>query len=144
MPRFRPVDGVFGRAVDGGEADYRADTGATALRSYGHDPKTATRVKLQRAFEAEALRGHSDRCGTVDVGALAKTREFTQPRRALRRLMVMTLSDLDLLPAPGRFPFQLTDRLAVVVMTPIEDVVIVGLFFDGELVRMTEEPAGEA
>jgi hypothetical protein len=56
----------------------------------------------------------------------------------------MSLDDLDLLPAPGRFPLHLTDRLAVVVMTPIENVVTVGVFFDGELVRMTEEAIGEA
>jgi hypothetical protein len=56
----------------------------------------------------------------------------------------MTLADLDLLPAPGRFPFQLTDRLAVIVLEPVPDVVIVGLFFDGQLLRMTEELAGEA
>ena len=56
----------------------------------------------------------------------------------------MTLADLDLVPAPGRFSFQINERLAVVVMTPIEDVVIVGEFFDGELVRMTEEAVGEA
>jgi hypothetical protein len=47
------------------------------------------------------------------------------------------------LPARGRYPFQLTDRLAVVVMNPIEDVVIVGMFFDGQLVRMTEDPVGK-
>ena len=56
----------------------------------------------------------------------------------------MTLDDLDLLLAPGRFPFQRTSRLAVVVMALVDDVVIVGLFLDGELVRMTEEPAGDA
>ncbi len=56
----------------------------------------------------------------------------------------MTVDNLDLLPAPGRYPFHLTDRLGVVVMTPIEDVVLVGLLLDGELVRMTEEAAGEA
>lgn len=55
----------------------------------------------------------------------------------------MTLTDLDLLPAPGRFPFQLTDRVQVVVLEPVPDVVIVGLFFDGELVRMIEEAVGE-
>jgi hypothetical protein len=52
-----------------------------------------------------------------------------------------TIDDLDRLPAPVRCPFHLTDRLAVVVMNPIDDVVIVGVFFDGELVRMTEEAA---
>jgi len=41
-------------------------------------------------------------------------------------------------------PFQLTDRLAVVVMTPIDDVVIVGVFFDGQLGRMIEDAVGEA
>ena len=56
----------------------------------------------------------------------------------------MTLDDLDLIRAPGRFPFQITDRLAVVVMHPVEDEGIVGWFFDGRLVRMTEDPIGEA
>lgn len=56
----------------------------------------------------------------------------------------MTTADLDLVAAPGRFPFQLTERLAVVILQPVPDVVIVGVFFDGELVRMTEEPIGEA
>ena len=55
----------------------------------------------------------------------------------------MTLADLDLLPAPGRYPFQLSDRLAVVILEPVPDVVIVGFFFDGELVRMIEDPIGE-
>ena len=55
----------------------------------------------------------------------------------------MTGADLDLVPAPGRFRFPITGRLAVVIMNPIDDVLIVGLFFDGELVRMTEEPAGD-
>jgi hypothetical protein len=32
----------------------------------------------------------------------------------------------------------------VIVMTPIEDVVIVGVFFDGELVLMTDGAVGEA
>jgi hypothetical protein len=45
---------------------------------------------------------------------------------------------------PGRFPFQLSDRLAIVVLQPVPDVVIVGVFFDGQLVRMTEELVGEA
>lgn len=56
----------------------------------------------------------------------------------------MNLADLDLVAAPGRFPFQLTDRLAVVILQPVPDVVIVGVFFDGQLLKMTEEPAGEA
>lgn len=56
----------------------------------------------------------------------------------------MSLDDLDLLPAPGRFPFALTDRLTVVVMNPIDDVVIVGWFLDAQLIRMIEDPIGEA
>ena len=59
-------------------------------------------------------------------------------------MVFITLEDLDFLPAPGRFSFRLTDRLAVVVMNPIEDVVIVGVFFDGEFVKMTADAAGEA
>lgn len=55
----------------------------------------------------------------------------------------MTLADLDLVAVPGRWPFHLTDRLAVVVLEPVPDVVIVGLFFDGELFRMIEDPIGE-
>jgi hypothetical protein len=55
----------------------------------------------------------------------------------------MTLDDLDLLPASARFPFQLTDRLTVVVMHPAEEVAVVGYFFDGQLLRMVEEPVGE-
>lgn len=56
----------------------------------------------------------------------------------------MPLQDLDLLPAAYRFPFQLTDRLAEVVMLPIEDGVIVDYFFGGQLVTMTDNPIGEA
>lgn len=56
----------------------------------------------------------------------------------------MTLDDLDLLPAPGRYPFHITDRLTVVVMHPVEDEVIVGWFFDGEFLRMAERAFGEA
>ena len=56
----------------------------------------------------------------------------------------MTLNDLDSLPAPGRYSFHLTDRLTVVVMVPIDDVVIFGLFFEKRLIRMTREPAGKA
>jgi hypothetical protein len=56
----------------------------------------------------------------------------------------MTLDDLDLLPAPGRYPFHLTDRLAVVVMNPIDDVVVVGYFLDGGLIWMLEDPIGDA
>jgi hypothetical protein len=62
----------------------------------------------------------------------------TQLRRASRRWTFMTLDDLEFLPAPGRYPFQLTDRLAVVVPEPVPEVVIVVVFFDGQLLRMTE------
>ena len=68
----------------------------------------------------------------------------TQLQPASRRLTCMTLADLDLVAAPGRYPFQLTDRFAVVVLEPVPDVVIVGIFFDGQLVRMIEDPIGEA
>ena len=54
----------------------------------------------------------------------------------------MTHDNLDLLPAPGRYPFQITDRLTVVVMLPVE--VILGWFFDGELLRTAERGIGEA
>ena len=41
----------------------------------------------------------------------------------------MTLADLDRVASAGRFPFQLSDRLAVVILEPVPDVVIVGHFF---------------
>jgi hypothetical protein len=49
-------------------------------------------------------------------------------------------------PAPRAQPlaFQLPDRLAIVVTNAIDDEVIVGVFFDGQLARMTEEAVGEA
>ena len=56
----------------------------------------------------------------------------------------MTLADLDLVAAPGRYHFQLTDRVHVVVLDLVPDVVIVGVFFDGQLVRMIEDPICEA
>jgi hypothetical protein len=58
--------------------------------------------------------------------------------------VIMNVEDLDLAAAAGRYPFQITDRLTVVVMQPVEDEVIVAWFFDGELVRILEEAAGEA
>ncbi len=70
--------------------------------------------------------------------------DFARLSRLPRRCIGMTLNDLDSLPAPGRYSFRLTDRLTVIVMIPIDDVVIFGLFFDGRLVRMTREPAGKA
>lgn len=73
-----------------------------------------------------------------------RKRNSTQLLLASRRVVITPLDDLDLLAAPGRFPFILTDRLAVVVLQPVPDMVIVGYFFDGQLVRMTEEAAGEA
>jgi hypothetical protein len=56
----------------------------------------------------------------------------------------MTLEDLDLIDARGRYPFQITDRLAVVVLHPVDGEVIVGVFLDDELLRMIEDPIGEA
>lgn len=56
----------------------------------------------------------------------------------------MKIEDIDCLAAAGRFPFPITDRITVVVLEPVPDVLLVGYFFDGELVRMIEEPLGEA
>lgn len=51
----------------------------------------------------------------------------------------MTFVDLDLVAAPGRHVFQINDRVTVVALEPLDGVVILGFFFDGQLVRMTEE-----
>ncbi len=59
------------------------------------------------------------------------------------RLIHMTLADVDHVKAAGRTTLQITDRLAVVVLEPAPDVVLLGVFFDGQLVRRTEEPIGE-
>ena len=46
--------------------------------------------------------------------------------------------------APGRYLFHLIDHWAVVVIKPVDAVVIVGFFFGGHFLGMTEEAAGEA
>jgi hypothetical protein len=50
----------------------------------------------------------------------------------------MNPADFDLVEAAGRGPFPLTDRLAVAVMHPIEEVMIVGDVVEGQLVTMIE------
>lgn len=52
--------------------------------------------------------------------------------------------DLDLSPAPGRYPFRLSERLLVVVLDIAGELAVLGFFLDGELVHLVDEPAGEA
>lgn len=56
----------------------------------------------------------------------------------------MPLMDLELTPAPGRYPFRLSDRWIVVALVPLPGVVVLGFFLDGELVQVIDEPGGEA
>jgi hypothetical protein len=51
---------------------------------------------------------------------------------------------IDLFPTAGRHPVRLTDRWTVVALVPIDGVVVLGFFLDGELLYLTDQPAGEA
>ena len=51
---------------------------------------------------------------------------------------------IDLFPTAGRHPVRLTDRWTGVVLVPVDGVVVLGFFLDGELVCLTDEPAGQA
>jgi hypothetical protein len=50
----------------------------------------------------------------------------------------MTLTNRGLLPGVSRHPFQPNGGPAVVVMTPGDDVVLVGLFLDDEFVHIDQ------
>ena len=52
--------------------------------------------------------------------------------------------ELDLFPTAGRHAVRLSDRWAVVALVPIDGVVVLGFFLDGELLYLTDEPVGEA
>ena len=47
-------------------------------------------------------------------------------------------------PTPGRYPFKITDRLAVLVVEREDGVVLFSQFFDGKLLTTNDEPLGEA
>ena len=42
--------------------------------------------------------------------------------------------------APGRYPFPLSDRWILVVLVPVPGVVVLGLFLDGEIVELVDDP----
>lgn len=51
---------------------------------------------------------------------------------------------LDISPAPGRHPIHLTSRWTIAVLEPVPGMVDVGVFLDGELLYVIDEPASEA
>ena len=51
---------------------------------------------------------------------------------------------IDLFPTAGRYPLPITDRLTVVALVPIDGMVVLGFFLDGELLYLTDEPTGDA
>ena len=45
---------------------------------------------------------------------------------------------------PGRHPIGLSPRWTIVVLEPVFGLVALGVFLDGELLYVIDEPAGEA
>lgn len=76
-------------------------------------------------------------------GASGMADDLTQLRPGQRRWVDMH-PDVELAPAPGRFPIHLSARLTVVAMVPVDGEVVLGFFLDGEFVHVVDEPAGEA
>ena len=64
---------------------------------------------------------------------------FTQLHSRWRRWSIMDLT-LDLFPTAGRHPVRLTDRWTVVVLVPADGIVVLGFFFNGELLHLVDEP----
>lgn len=95
--------------------------------SAGHAHRVLDHARGHRALTRDELPGHERRV------------DFTQLPPGSRRLTGMNPADFDLVEAAGRGPFPLTDRLAVAVMHPIEEVMIVGDVVEGQLVTMIEE-----
>lgn len=50
------------------------------------------------------------------------------------------MDHVELLPAPGRYPFPLTARWTAVVIEPLPGALAVGLFLDGQPVEVIDEP----
>ncbi len=52
----------------------------------------------------------------------------------------MTPPLVDLSPAPGRYPFPLSSSWTAVALEPLAGLFVVGLFLDGDLVELVDDP----
>lgn len=51
---------------------------------------------------------------------------------------------IDLFPTADRYPLPITDRWTVVALVPLDGVLVLGFILDGDLLYLTDEPAGDA
>ena len=51
---------------------------------------------------------------------------------------------LGISPSPPRHPIRLSPRCTIVVLEPVPGLVALGVFLDGDLLHVIDEPTGEA
>lgn len=94
--------------------------------------------------EAAFRRGISPSEAASLAGVMISGGSASRTARRRRRSHRSTNMELDISRAPRRSPIRLSSRWTLVVLEPLPGVVAVGVFLDGGLLDVINEPAGKA